>query len=158
TLGGGCGKFGICSGALIERKLVLTAGHCIQNTNDPFAFWLPTMKFNFTDGFRYANGIPSVVGGVTVHGEDCFSKDLALVLLQRDATDAELLQPADVYTSGDFVDRFFTEQSFFAQPQVVAFGARQAAKCKFFPGGDLADCLIAVRKQGFIDEPLEVEE
>ncbi|HEY3237593.1 MAG TPA: trypsin-like serine protease [Polyangiaceae bacterium] len=36
-----------CSGALIQRHVVLTAAHCVDDPNPEYRFWLPTMGGQF---------------------------------------------------------------------------------------------------------------
>ena len=117
-----------CSGTLIKRDVVLTAGHCVCNA-DPAIYSFQTSTF----------GPPGVaVKGLRSHRHRNFcpssgneqrrAKDLAVLFLERNILPSEVPEVVDVYTSGDFLDRVANNPiSLFSRPTIVVGWGGSAA-------------------------------
>jgi hypothetical protein len=140
---------GSCSATAIQRDVILGAAHCfcpfdstaLDATN--YVFWTPQMG-----GTPATNGVPGkgTVGYTIFNKDNCEdggaslatdgNRDLAIMLLSRNLTTAELPEVLPVYTFGDFEDKLFNSpkaQPFFAGPtQVTGWGAGTDADADAF--------------------------
>jgi len=110
---------GFCSGTAIGRDIILTAGHCLCGRNhgpDNSVFFNLSPTISIQSSFIEYSAISC--GGIQVPFNA--RRDIGVVRLSRALTVAELPRPVDVYTSGDFLNKFYNHSStFFGRPTTI---------------------------------------
>ena len=111
----------VCTGAVIQRDVVVTAGHCICQKGPPSNFAVET------PGMAQANPNPNNPTTVPAkffewrmsqgcgkgysRASDGAREDIAVLVLQRNLTVAELPEVMPIYTLKDFVSRVLNSAS-----------------------------------------------
>lgn len=120
---------GFCSASIIQRDIVLTAAHCVCPSATKAAdisvsldrIGTVAVRRVFQDDHANTAGL---CGSGSLKDSDK-TKDLSILVLERNLTEAELPGVMPVYTSGDFLDKVFnfppTSPQFFGTMTIIGW-------------------------------------